>query len=43
VPGEGQPGGEEMLEELDRIFDRSQVDGRVVYEYDTEIYFGRLT
>jgi SAM-dependent methyltransferase len=43
VPGVGQPGCAEMLEELDRIFDRSQVDGRVAYEYDTEIYFGRLT
>jgi SAM-dependent methyltransferase len=43
VPGEGQPGRAEMLEELDRIFDRSQVDSRVAYEYDTEIYFGRLT
>ena len=31
-----------MLCELRRIFDRRQVDGRVAFEYDTLVYFGRL-
>jgi SAM-dependent methyltransferase len=31
-----------MLRELRRIFDARQVDGRVAFEYDTLVYFGRL-
>jgi hypothetical protein len=31
-----------MLAELRRLFDRHQRDGRVVFEYDTQVYWGRL-
>ena len=31
-----------MLRELRRIFDAHQVDGRVVFDYDTRVYFGQL-
>jgi hypothetical protein len=42
VPGPGRPGHDEMLAELRRLFDRHQEDGRVTFEYDTELYLGRL-
>jgi len=31
-----------MLRELRRIFDAHQVDGRVAFEYDTQVFFGQL-
>src|ERR1700693_2338989 len=31
-----------MLRELRRIFDAHQVDGRVTFEYDTQVYYGQL-
>jgi SAM-dependent methyltransferase len=43
APLEGQPGHEEMMSELKRIFDANQVDGEVVLEYFTDMYFGSLT
>ncbi|HVT42953.1 MAG TPA: class I SAM-dependent methyltransferase [Thermoanaerobaculia bacterium] len=42
VPAEGEVGHEPMLAALTRIFDRHQVNGRVTFEYDTEMYFGRI-
>ena len=36
------PNYEPMLEELRRIFDVHQVNGRVAFQYDTDLYFGRL-
>lgn len=42
VPAEGQPGYEEMLQELERIFREHEKDGKVVVEYDTKVYYGRL-
>jgi ubiquinone/menaquinone biosynthesis C-methylase UbiE len=42
VPGPGHPDHPGMLEELHRIFDRHQQGGRVTFEYDTELYLGRL-
>jgi len=33
---------EPMLRELRRIFDAHQVDGRVAFEYDTQVFFGQL-
>ena len=32
-----------MLQELRRIFDRHQSAGRVAFEYDTRMFYGRLT
>lgn len=43
APVSGQPKYEEMLVELKRIFDRHQQNGMVAFEYDTHVYYGRLT
>jgi SAM-dependent methyltransferase len=42
APAAGQPRHEEMLTALDRLFRDHQLDGKVRFEYDTELYFGRL-
>ena len=42
VPEAGQPGHEEMLAALKLLFDAYQKDGRVTFEYDTVVYYGRL-
>ncbi len=31
-----------MIEELARIFDEHQTEGRVKFEYETRVYSGRL-
>jgi hypothetical protein len=43
VPAHGEPGSEAMLREAQKIFDEHQTDGTVTIEYDTEVYYGRLT
>jgi len=42
VPEPGQPGHEELLAGLRRVFEAHQQDGRVTLEYDTTVHFGRL-
>ncbi len=42
APGPGHPKHEPMLKELSRIFDKNVVNGRVVCDYRTRIYFGKL-
>jgi SAM-dependent methyltransferase len=42
TPPPGHPGHQPMLAELRRIFDRHQEEGRVRFEYDTELHLGRL-
>jgi SAM-dependent methyltransferase len=42
TPPPGHPNHEPMLRELDRIFDAHAEGGTVRFEYDTELYFGRL-
>jgi len=42
VPAAGQPGHAEILAGLERIFHRYQVGGKVAFEYDTRLYYGRL-
>jgi len=42
APEAGQPKHEEMLARLRDIFDRHQHDGRVVFEYDTRVHYGRM-
>jgi SAM-dependent methyltransferase len=32
---------EPMLQELRRIFDSNQVNGRIIFEYDTRVYYGQ--
>lgn len=39
APNQGHPGHGPMMQALERIFREHQQDGRVVFEYDTEIYF----
>jgi SAM-dependent methyltransferase len=41
APLPGHPGHEPMLEALGALFDRHAVDGRVRFEYETELYVGR--
>jgi SAM-dependent methyltransferase len=42
APAAGQPGHEAMLAELRRLFETHQSQGAVAFEYDTQIYYGRL-
>jgi SAM-dependent methyltransferase len=42
VPSPGHPSHLPMLEELRRIFKAHQEQGRICFEYDTELYFGHL-
>ena len=41
APAEGQPGHDEMIAELRRIFDAHQTSGQVCFEYDTRLHLGR--
>ena len=42
VPDAGQPRHIEMLEALQTLFDKHQEGGKVVFEYDTILYYSRL-
>ncbi len=42
TPGEGHPDHDPMLRELEEVFRAGQEQGRVLIEYDTELYFGRV-
>ncbi len=42
TPQLGHPNYEPMLKELRRLFETHQVKGRVSFEYDTRVYYGRL-
>lgn len=41
-PEAGQPGHEKIHSELRKIFETHQVNGRVDFLYDTNLYYGRL-
>lgn len=41
-PEPGTPGYEPMIAELQRIFEKHQIGGRVSYRYITQMYFARL-
>jgi SAM-dependent methyltransferase len=43
APEAGHPKHVPMLEALSAIFERHQTDGKVVFEYDTTVYYGRLS
>jgi hypothetical protein len=43
VPAEGEPGSETMLREAEKIFDERQRSATVTLEYDTKVYYGRIT
>ena len=42
APEAGHPNHEPMLAELERIFQAHQDAGRVVFEYETQMYYGQL-
>jgi SAM-dependent methyltransferase len=42
TPAAGHPRHEPMLLELQRLFDEHESGGSVRFDYDTELYFGRL-
>src|SRR5215510_2819827 len=42
APEEGHPNYEPMIAELERIFQTFQDNGRVVFEYVTQMYYGQL-
>ena len=41
APEAGQPGHAEMLQELERLFNAHQENGRVQFIYDTVVYYGK--
>jgi SAM-dependent methyltransferase len=43
TPAEGDPRREPMLAALPELFDRHQAGGKVAFEYDTYVHYGRLT
>jgi ubiquinone/menaquinone biosynthesis C-methylase UbiE len=42
VPVEGEPGSDEMLRNVEKIFREHQNSGTVRIEYDTKVYYGQL-
>jgi ubiquinone/menaquinone biosynthesis C-methylase UbiE len=42
APEKGQPGHDEMLRDLEKLFNASQQNNRVQFVYDTVVYYGRL-
>lgn len=42
VPKVGRFGHEEMMAELEELFEAHQTDGLVTFEYDAEVYYGHL-
>jgi len=42
TPRTAAPKQEPMLRELRRIFDSNQVNGRIIFEYDTRVYYGQM-
>lgn len=42
VPGPDQPGYEAMMREAERTFRAHETGGEVTFEYDTNVYYGRL-
>ena len=43
TPQNGSLEYEPMLQELRRIFETNQVNGRVIFDYNAQIYYGRIT
>ena len=42
APEPDHPNYDAMLSEVQKIFDANEKDGRVTFEYETELYYGRL-
>jgi ubiquinone/menaquinone biosynthesis C-methylase UbiE len=43
APEEGHPKYEPMMAELQRIFQAHQAEGKVIFEYVTQMYYGQLS
>lgn len=43
APEPGHPNHEPLMRELAALFERHQRQGRVVFEYDTKVFYGRLS
>lgn len=43
LPSPGDPTYEPMLAALAELFEKHQVDGRLPFDYHTDVYYGRLT
>ncbi len=43
VPDVGQPRHAQMMETLQTLFDKRQAGGKVIFEYDTLLYYSRLS
>jgi hypothetical protein len=43
APTESDPGFSAMIRQLHSIFERNQSQGEVSLDYDTRIYYGRLS
>lgn len=43
APEPGHPNYAPMLLDVRRVFDANQKDGKVVFDYETELYYGQLT
>ena len=42
APEPGHPNYEPMIEEVRAIFDANEQDGKVTFDYDTEVYYGQF-
>jgi SAM-dependent methyltransferase len=42
APNQGQPGHEQMMADLRCLFDRTAENGRVAFDYETQIYVGTV-
>lgn len=42
IPTEGHPGFPAMITQLESLFHRFQKEGKVIIEYDTKMYYGKL-
>ena len=42
APQPGERGYDEMIDELRRVFDDNQQQGKVDFDYETEVYYGQL-
>jgi SAM-dependent methyltransferase len=43
VPAKGEPRSDIMLQDVEKMFNEHQKEGTVTVEYDTKLYYGRLT
>ncbi len=42
APMPDHPGYKPMIKELEKIFNQNEIDGKVKFEYDTELYYGSI-